>query len=88
MDQDARFFASYILAGSIWAGYSNLDESDDTKPFQYEPDEIIEIGKETGWRGRDVGDWGHPRGQQMLEFVASPTSPRQTAGSRQDAQGR
>ena len=29
----------------------------------------LKIGRETGWQARYIGDWGHPRGQEMLEFT-------------------
>ena len=76
MGEGDRFFATFIRAGSIGETHGNPEESDDVKPFQYEPDEILEIGRETGWQGTYLGDWGHPRGQEMLEFIAPGAAPR------------
>lgn len=70
MEPEARFYASYIRTGTIWDDYENPAKSDAQQAFQYEPEAILAIGRETGWRGRDLGEWGHPRGQQMIEFIA------------------
>jgi SAM-dependent methyltransferase len=37
-------------------------------PFHYRPYELEWAGSLAGWEFTDIGDWGHPRGQQMAEF--------------------
>lgn len=38
--------------------------------FDYSQAMAEEFGRKAGWAARYIGDWGHPRGQQMLEYVA------------------
>ena len=35
----------------------------------YTRDEMRAIADSTGWDAHYVGDWGHPRGQMMMEMV-------------------
>ncbi len=65
-----RFFATFIPKGFLPPGYENPGESADDLGFEYDADEILEIGLDTGWQASYIGDWGHPRGQEMIEFVA------------------
>ena len=52
-------------------GTSNPPESGPHKNFLYSPDELAEMGTRTGWHADHLGDWGHPRGQEMMLFRAS-----------------
>ena len=63
-----RFFATFVPKGFLPSDYENPDESADDLAFQYDADELLEIGTLTGWQANYIGDWGHPRGQEMLEF--------------------
>jgi len=36
--------------------------------FSYTRDQMIEFGDISGWEMRYIGDWGHPRGQMMVEY--------------------
>ena len=49
--------------------YENPAKSADDLLFEYSAEDILKIGRETGWQARYIGDWGHPRGQEMLEFT-------------------
>jgi SAM-dependent methyltransferase len=40
----------------------------DRDPYHYELAVFEELGERLGLRVRYLGDWGHPRGQRMLEF--------------------
>lgn len=33
-------------------------------------DQMIEFGRSTAWNARYIGNWGHPRGQIMVEYTA------------------
>lgn len=34
-------------------------------------EQMMQLGKASGWSSRYVGDWRHPRGQVMVEYLAS-----------------
>ena len=70
MKPGGRFFATFIPRGFLPEGYVNPEQSGDTSAFQYEGEEILAIGREAGWQARYIGESGHPRGQEMLEFLA------------------
>lgn len=70
MQAGGRFYATFVPKGFLPEDYVNPGHSDDRQAFQYDAEEILAIGREAGWQARYIGDWGHPRGQQMLEFLA------------------
>ena len=59
------FYASFRVGDSG----QNPPESHPLKRFFYSPDELTAIAARNGWRSRHVGDWGHPRGQVMMQFT-------------------
>jgi hypothetical protein len=70
IEPGGRFFATFVPKGFLPVDYANPDRSDDAAAFQYDAEEIIALGHATGWEGKYIGQWGHPRGQEMLEFLA------------------
>jgi hypothetical protein len=70
MQSGGRFYATFVPKGFLPEDYVNPKHSDDHQPFQYDAEEILAIGGEAAWQARYIGDWGHPLGQQMLEFLA------------------
>lgn len=70
MRPQGRFYATFMARTYPFREYVNPRRSDERQPFRYDAEEILAIGREAGWQGRYVGDWGHPRGQLMLEFIA------------------
>jgi hypothetical protein len=68
MPSGGRFFATFVPMSFLPEDYQNPDQSADDKAFRYDAEEILEIGRAAGWQGRYIGDWGHPRGQEMLAF--------------------
>lgn len=70
MQAGGRFYATFVPKGFLAEDYVNPKHSDDRQAFQYDAEEILAIGREAGWQARYIGAWGHPRGQQMLEFLA------------------
>ena len=69
MQPGGRFFATFVPAGFLPPDYENPTESDDKLAFEYDAEDILKIGRELGWQAKYIGDWGHPRGQDMLEFT-------------------
>jgi SAM-dependent methyltransferase len=37
-------------------------------PFHYRPSELLWAASADEWEATLIGDWGHPRGQQMMEY--------------------
>ena len=79
MQPGGRFFATFIRKGNRAAAfadrgilmhdYENPAGSADDLAFEYDAEDLLKIGREIGWQARYIGDWGHPRGQEMLEFA-------------------
>jgi len=63
----------HSLYASFFAGDSghNPGRSHFQARFVYEPDELARLAESQGWRPELLGDWGHPRNQQMMKFVAA-----------------
>jgi hypothetical protein len=68
--EGGRFYATFVPKGFLPGDHLNPERSDDHGAFEYDADEILTIGREAGWQARYVGVWGHPLGQEMLEFLA------------------
>ena len=62
------FLATFDLPGTSGPGHMNPSTSGDHKPFSYDIAFMEELGRRTGWVPTYIGDWGHPRGQVMMEY--------------------
>jgi LPS sulfotransferase NodH len=62
-DQGCRFYASFFEAAD------GTSASDSRKIFRHTREELSTLGAMIGWRTAYIGEWGHPRGQRMMEFV-------------------
>jgi hypothetical protein len=60
-----EFYATFAPGASTAAGRSHARGS-----FYYSPDELAAIGERNGWQCNYIGDWGHPRKQVMMQFIA------------------
>jgi hypothetical protein len=60
-----RLFATFSEAPEH---HSNPPAAHDHLPWLYTRQEMLDFGRRTGWRGRYIGDWRHPRGQVMVEY--------------------
>ena len=79
MQPGGRFFATFIPKGRraaafadrgiLTSDYENPDESGDDLAFEYDAEDILKIDRGIGWQAQYIGDWGHPRSQEMLEFA-------------------
>jgi len=67
MQPGGRFYATFVNRASA-PFIENPARSDDLDAFAYGADELLAIGRAVGWQARYIGDWSHPRGQEMLEF--------------------
>lgn len=68
------FFATFFFAGK--SEYSSplkqkrgIVTHPDQDPFHYTEEQIRDIAKNTNWQCEIIGDFEHPRNQQMLKFT-------------------
>ena len=64
--------AGHPLLASFFEGSSgsNPERSHSWAAFVYATVEMEQFAAETGWDGRYLGTWGHPRGQRLFKFSA------------------
>ena len=60
----ARYFR---LGGRLYVSFHEAAASA-PKRRHYTPATMTAAAAGTGWRTRHIGEWGHPRGQQMMEY--------------------
>jgi SAM-dependent methyltransferase len=71
---EGRFFATFFLAphsthlAPIVHQPGGVKTEYDRDPFHYSPDEIRAMAKLANLSTEIIGDWNHPRAQQMLMF--------------------
>ncbi len=63
-----RFFATFFESET---SVDNPESSHDHLNFKYTQAELATLGEKHGWSANYIGDWGHPRGQRMMEFVGT-----------------
>src|SRR5262245_23482763 len=78
---DGKFFATFFRApssghrGTITHEPEGVMTNFDADPFHFSFAEMSQLAVDSGFTARLIGDWNHPRGQQMLEL-----SPAKSAG--------
>ena len=68
MQNDGRFFATFFETETT---FDNPEASHDHLNFKYTQAQLDSLAETTGWKTNYIGDWGHPRGQRMMEFIAA-----------------
>jgi hypothetical protein len=63
-----RCYATFFSGSSD----RNTDQSHAHAKFEYEPEQLAAMGERNGWQGDYIGEWGHPRGQLMMQFAVAP----------------
>lgn len=63
-----RFFATFFEGKT---GHPNPERSHSHGHFQYTRGQMESFGISAGWVPHYIGEWNHPRGQQIIEFSAS-----------------
>jgi LPS sulfotransferase NodH/SAM-dependent methyltransferase len=68
-----RRTAKYFRPGARL--YVSFHEAQDgaAKRWRYSKEEMAAAAEGTRWHARYVGEWGHPRGQKMMEYERSAT---------------
>jgi hypothetical protein len=75
-----RFYATFFrgpagpdrfqkLTADAQAGYVSHPTTAVADPYHYAVDDFAYICEHLPLDVHDIGDWGHPRGQQMLRFT-------------------
>jgi SAM-dependent methyltransferase len=80
MKVGGRFFATIFEAPADFPLDGVLHEGTKRKRAQYSerndfwywPSDLEWAASFSPWQYRYIGDWGHPRGQKMIEFVRTP----------------
>jgi ubiquinone/menaquinone biosynthesis C-methylase UbiE len=72
---EGRFFATFFLAphsvhlAPVVHQPGGVKTEYDRDPFHYSPDEIRAMAKLANLSAEIIGDWNHPRAQQMVMFL-------------------
>ena len=69
VDPGSRFFATFSETKTP-DRMVRFGRSHPHAGFYYTKDEMTGFGSNDGWRSRYIGDWGHPRGQMVVEYMA------------------
>lgn len=64
-DRGCRLYATFVPEAAGRAA----EKFEPQQPIRHSREELELLGSMTGWESVYMGDWGHPRGQQMMEFV-------------------
>ena len=78
----ARFFATFFpsagprLGTDSFRPYPSITTHVDRDPYHYDPDVFRWAVEGSTLACELVGEWGHPRGQQMLRFTKDGSLPR------------
>ena len=62
------FYATFFERTERNRNKINPSESHPNLGFVYTREELESFGRSAGWTPDCIGDWGHPRGQQMMAF--------------------
>lgn len=71
LDNLRRFVEpGHILYATFNAGdtSTNINRSHARASFRYSKREMAGFGERHGWKATFIGDWNHPRGQQMMRY--------------------
>ena len=61
-----RLFATFF---EVSEPVDNPALSHSRRYFAYTRSQMEEFGSRSGWKSHYIGDWDHPRGQKMMEYV-------------------
>jgi SAM-dependent methyltransferase len=76
-----RFYATFFQVaedhpiGESFDHLGQITTSETKDPYHYRFSDIIRLCEGLPWSVKLHGDWGHPRGQQMIEFVRTDDLP-------------
>jgi hypothetical protein len=67
MNPGGRFYATFFIDESH---VNQSPRSHSHRSFRFPRATVEDFGVKSGWNPRYIGDWGHPRRQAMVEYVA------------------
>ena len=70
MNPGSRFYATYGIVSKA-SFQDNQRPSQAHRKFRYTRQVAEDLGVSCGWDANYIGDWSHPRGLMMVEYVAS-----------------
>lgn len=65
-DKDGIFFATYFISDK---NFNNPKKAHDHGIFKYTIEQVKEFGEKNGWNASFIGDWNHPRNQQIVKYT-------------------
>ena len=78
MVPSGRLYATFFIVpddhpyGDPYAHAEGVVTNDHCDPYHYRYADIVEMCEALPWRPILIGEWGHPRGQQMVAFELDP----------------
>ena len=66
VEKDHLLFATYKQGHSLF----NKKISNSFAVFYYSFDQLAELASDRGWEAYHIDEWGHPRKQKMIKFIA------------------
>lgn len=64
--KDGVFFATYFISEKK---HKNSNKPHDHGIFKYTVQEVIQFGELNGWNVEYIGNWNHPRNQQIVKYT-------------------
>ncbi|CUR57063.1 putative SAM-dependent methyltransferases [metagenome] len=71
MKPGGRFYTTFFERGDVPVDYvsSNGHQFTERNAFWYYRNDLRWVARRSPWSFRYIGDWGHPRGQRMVEYT-------------------
>lgn len=66
MKKGGRFFATYFISKQE---LKNPEVPHDRLGYWFTKEKVTEFGVKNNWKVNFIGDWNHPRGQQIVEYI-------------------
>jgi len=66
MNSGGKFYGTYFISKKV---IDNPDKPHDRLGYWFTKEQAIEVGTKNGWKVNFIGEWGHPRGQQIVEYI-------------------
>jgi hypothetical protein len=65
-DKEGVFFATYFISENK---HKNPNKPHDHGIFKYTIEEVKQFGELNGWKAEYIGNWNHPRNQQIVKYT-------------------
>lgn len=74
MEKSGKLFATFFILPEDYPVRTEFDHPhgvrtfDDHDPYHYRFSQLAALCRGLAWHAALIGEWGHPRGQQMVVF--------------------